>query len=327
MSHSLSELNKIIDQEIKNLDFNKEPINLYKPITYILQAGGKRIRPALFLATCQMFSDADIKPAISTALAFEVFHNFTLIHDDIMDNSERRRNALTVHKKWNVNVGILSGDAMLIEAYRLLVSNVADDKLSAMINLFSQTALEVCQGQQYDMDFETSPLVSFDDYIKMIRLKTAVLLAGALKGGAIIGRASAKDANYLYEFGIGLGLAFQLQDDVLDVYADTKLLGKPIGGDIREGKKTALYQEIMLLLDDTEKDAFVNLYENKQINDDDKFVQIKEFYDKYEISQKVLNRANTFYNEAVINLQKVNIEEEKKQILYDFGKKIMARKK
>ncbi len=323
--YTLTELRKIIETEIAKLSFDKEPQNLYTPIAYTLESGGKRIRPTLFLAACQLFSD-NIMQAVNPALGFEVFHNFTLIHDDIMDNSDKRRNNPTVHKKWNTNRAILSGDAMLIEAYNLIMKSPAD-KFPALMQLFNQTALEVCEGQQYDMDFETDILASFDEYIKMIRLKTAVLLAASLKGGAIMGNANNDDMQYLYDFGIKLGIAFQLQDDLLDVYADENLLGKPIGADVRECKRNALYQEVMLVLDERGKGSFRTFYKNRLLENRLKFAHVKQLYDKYDIATKVEKRIKFHYEKAIKSLGKVSVSINKKQMLYDLGEQIMNRKK
>lgn len=227
------------ERALKALSRDKSPQNLYDPIEYLIQMGGKRIRPFLTLLAAECFGET-AKSAMQAALAVEVFHNFTLMHDDIMDRAFLRRGQETVHKKWNTNTAILSGDAMLILAYRLL--EVYDEpKFRQLTRLFSKTAIEVCEGQQYDMDFETSKEVSEQDYLEMIRLKTAVLIGCALQMGAIVADASAADQRLLYDFGIELGLAFQLQDDFLDAFGDQEAFGKKIGGDILENKKTILY--------------------------------------------------------------------------------------
>ena len=217
----------------------KEPKNLYSPITYILGLGGKRLRPILTLMTTEIFG-MDYSKALDAALAIEVFHNFSLVHDDIMDDAPLRRGKKTVHEKWNVNTGILSGDAMLINAYQLF-ENYEGDTFRNLAQLFSKTAIEVCEGQQYDIDFETRDDVTISDYLKMIEYKTAVLVAAAMKMGAIIANAPLKEQNHIFEFGRNLGIAFQLQDDYLDAFGDPKTFGKQIGGDIIENKKTFLY--------------------------------------------------------------------------------------
>lgn len=227
-----------IEKHLQNLDWNRSPIELYEPIGYALESGGKRVRPQLVLMACQLFDNEPTK-AISAALAVEIFHNFTLLHDDIMDHADVRRGRPTVHRKWDENTAILSGDAMMIAAYEQL-AKLPSEKLAAILPLFNKTALEVCEGQQYDINFEKGADVALNDYIEMIRLKTAVLLACALKMGAIVGGASQTDAQALYDFGINIGLAFQLRDDFLDTFGDQATFGKRIGGDILCDKKTFL---------------------------------------------------------------------------------------
>ena len=230
-----------INNEILKLDWNREPYGLYEPIEYTLAAGGKRVRPQLAMIASQLFGgkDEDVLPA---ALALEVFHNFTLLHDDVMDKADVRRGRPTVHVKWNENTAILSGDQMLIEAYKLL-SGVPADKLPKVLQLFNKMATEICEGQQYDVDFENQEQVTIDDYLKMIRLKTSVLLANALQTGAYIAGADEQAQDSLYQFGIHIGLAFQIQDDILDVWGDPKTFGKAVGGDISCNKKTFVYLE------------------------------------------------------------------------------------
>ena len=232
---TFEEICRTIEEALARLTFDQPPRSLFDPITYTLSLGGKRIRPALALMACDLFGGKN-EDVLQPALGLEVFHNFTLLHDDLMDEADRRRDKPTVHKLWNPNVAILSGDAMLICAYQLVAK--ANDK--AILELFSRTALEICAGQQYDMEFESRSDVTEEEYLEMIRLKTAVLLACALKVGAMIGGASAADADALYDYGIHIGLAFQLQDDLLDVYGDPKTFGKNIGGDILCNKKTFL---------------------------------------------------------------------------------------
>ena len=237
-----------INNEISKLDWKREPYGLYAPIEYTLAAGGKRVRPQLAMIACQMFGgkDEDVLPA---ALALEVFHNFTLLHDDVMDKADVRRGRPTVHVKWNENTAILSGDQMLIEAYKLL-SGVPADKLPKVLQLFNKMATEICEGQQYDVDFESQEHVTIEEYLKMIRLKTSVLLATALQIGAYIAGASEEQQEALYQFGINVGLAFQIQDDILDVWGDPATFGKAVGGDIGCNKKTFVYLEAMRQLGD-----------------------------------------------------------------------------
>ena len=230
-----------INKEILNLDWDREPYGLYEPIEYTLAAGGKRVRPQLAMIASQLFGgkDEDVLPA---ALALEVFHNFTLLHDDVMDKADVRRGRPTVHVKWNENTAILSGDQMLIEAYKLL-SGVPADKLPKVLQLFNKMATEICEGQQYDVDFESQEHVTIEEYLKMIRLKTSVLLANALQTGAYIAGADEQAQGALYQFGIHIGLAFQIQDDILDVWGNPETFGKAVGGDISCNKKTFVYLE------------------------------------------------------------------------------------
>ena len=230
-----------INNEILKLDWVREPYGLYEPIEYTLAAGGKRVRPQLAMIACQMFGGKE-EEVLPAALALEVFHNFTLLHDDVMDKADVRRGRATVHVKWNENTAILSGDQMLIEAYKLL-SGVPADKLPRVLQLFNKMATEICEGQQYDVDFETQEQVTIDEYLKMIRLKTSVLLANALQTGAYIAGADEQAQEALYEFGINIGLAFQIQDDILDVWGDPRTFGKAVGGDISCNKKTFVFLE------------------------------------------------------------------------------------
>ena len=232
-----------INSEIAKLNWKREPYGLYEPIEYTLAAGGKRVRPQLAMIACQMFGGKE-EEALPAALALEVFHNFTLLHDDVMDKADMRRGRPTVHVKWNENTAILSGDQMLIEAYKLL-SDVPSDKLPKVLRLFNKMATEICEGQQYDVDFESMEHVTKDEYLMMIRLKTSVLLATALQIGAYIADADEQAQEALYQFGINIGLAFQIQDDILDVWGDPKTFGKAIGGDISCNKKTFVYLEAM----------------------------------------------------------------------------------
>jgi geranylgeranyl diphosphate synthase type II len=237
-----------INKEILNLDWKREPYGLYEPIEYTLAAGGKRVRPQLAMIASQLFGGKD-EEVLPAALALEVFHNFTLLHDDVMDKADVRRGRPTVHVKWNENTAILSGDQMLIEAYKLL-SGVPADKLPKVLQLFNKMATEICEGQQYDVDFESQEQVAIEEYLKMIRLKTSVLLANALQTGAYIAGADERAQEVLYEFGIHIGLAFQIQDDILDVWGDPKTFGKAVGGDISCNKKTFVYLEAVRRLGD-----------------------------------------------------------------------------
>ena len=271
-----------INKEILNLDWKREPYGLYEPIEYTLAAGGKRVRPQLAMIANQMFggNDEDVLPA---ALALEVFHNFTLLHDDVMDKADVRRGRPTVHIKWNENTAILSGDQMLIEAYKLL-AGVPADKLPRVLQLFNKMATEICEGQQYDVDFESQEHVTIEEYLKMIRLKTSVLLANALQTGAYIAGADEQAQEALYEFGINIGLAFQIQDDILDVWGDPKTFGKAVGGDISCNKKTFVYLEAMRQLGDEAIGNELQQWYSQVLEDNTtKIAAVKEIFEQLDV--------------------------------------------
>ncbi len=322
---TLTELQKTIEEKISSLNFDKEPQGLYAPIEYALTSGGKRIRPVLVLAGCNIFSET-IEQALPSAFAFEVFHNFTLLHDDIMDNSPMRRNKETVHKKWNANTAILSGDAMMIEAYKLL-SDLPEHSFKKVFSIFNKTALEVCEGQQYDMDFESREEVPEEEYLNMIKLKTSVLIAAALKAGAIIGGASEKDADLLYQFGINIGLAFQIQDDLLDSYGDTSVFGKKTGNDIITAKKTFLLIKAQQLADAQTKEKLNALIKDKSMDKETKIASVIEIYDRLDIKNKAMTAINAYYKQATEHLDKVSGDDAAKKELFNFASKIMKRNK
>ena len=301
----------------------KEPKHLYKPIEYILTIGGKRIRPALVLMGCNLFSPS-VEHAIKPALALEVFHNFTLLHDDIMDKSDMRRGNLTVHKKWNQNIAILSGDAMSILAYELLCQ-APEAYLPAVLKVFNKVALEVCDGQQYDMDFEEQNDTTINDYLNMIRLKTSVLLAGSLKIGAILGGASEKDADLLYDFGVNLGLSFQLQDDYLDVFGDESVFGKSIGDDIASNKKTYLLLKAFELSNDTQKEKLHGLIAAKEFVREEKIAAVKQIYSEVAVAESLKAKMEEYYKQSLTALDAISVSEMKKQELLDFAAKLMKR--
>jgi geranylgeranyl diphosphate synthase type II len=323
--YSITELQNKISDKINNLKIIKNPKNLYEPINYILNLSGKRLRPTMVLAACNVFSE-NVGQAVNAALAYEIFHNFTLLHDDVMDNSPLRRGKPTVHKKWNINTAILSGDAMMIIAQNFILKS-PPETLAEVSELFNQTALEVCEGQQYDMDFETENSVSEIQYTEMIRLKTSVLLAACLKTGAIIGGAKKNDAELIYNYGINLGLAFQLQDDYLDVYGDTEVFGKRKGGDIIADKKT------FLLIKAFEKSTGETLKKlqqtvgNKNITDLQKVNTIIEIYDSLKIKDLCFTKIEEYYRKAILSLEKSEVEPERIKILEQFAKEIMLRNK
>ena len=301
----------------------KEPKNLYEPITYILNLGGKRLRPVLVLMASEIF-DTPYQKALNAALAVEVFHNFSLIHDDIMDGAPLRRGKETVHKKWDVNTGILSGDAMLINAYQLF-ENYDGDIYKALTSLFTKTAIEVCEGQQYDVDFEDRDDVTIAEYLKMIEYKTAVLVGAALKMGAIIAEAGMEDQERIYDFGRLLGIAFQLQDDYLDAFGDPETFGKQVGGDIIENKKTFLYLKALENGSDEEKRQLEGLFSLKDVNIEEKIETVKSIYDSTESTQATRQEIEKYTNLAFETLNDLNVSEEKKILLQQFGKKLMNR--
>lgn len=301
----------------------KEPENLYDPMVYILNLGGKRIRPVLVLMAAEIFG-TDSKKALNAALAIEVFHNFSLIHDDIMDDAPIRRGKKTVHELWDINTGILSGDAMLIKAYQLF-ENYPGEIFRELAQLFSKTAIEVCEGQQYDIDFETREEVDIQEYLKMIEYKTAVLVGASLKMGAIVAETSEENKNKIYEFGRLLGLAFQLQDDYLDAFGDPKSFGKQVGGDIIENKKTFLY---LTALETSAKKEAIQLEHLYSINPQDasaKVEAVKSLFESSGAAELTKEEIKKYTEKAFLALEELDIEEDKKKVLYDFGKDLMNR--
>ena len=312
-----------IEEKAATIGLSQEPRSLYEPVHYSMSLGGKRVRPLLALMACNLFTDA-IDPAVNPALGLEVFHNFTLLHDDLMDRSEKRRGHPTVYRKWNENTAILSGDAMLIQAYQLIADT---DKrlLPEIIRLFSQTALEVCEGQQYDMDFETETNISADNYLHMIRLKTAVLLACALKTGAIIGGATAADTGTLYEFGINIGIAFQLRDDYLDVYGDQSVFGKNIGGDILCNKKTALLVKALELANEPQKEQLYAWLNRTEYDPAEKISAVTAIYNELHIKEETEQQIDHFFGQAQQQFAKLPVEPGRTTILQQYVTGLMKR--
>jgi len=300
-----------------------EPKNLYESIDYILKLGGKRIRPVLTLMAADIFS-SDFKKALPAALAVEVFHNFTLIHDDIMDAAPLRRGKATVHEKWDTNTGILSGDAMLILAYQYF-ENYEPIVFQKLAKLFSKTALEVCDGQQLDVDFETRNDVTIPEYINMIRLKTSVLVAAALKMGAIVAEANNENANLIYDFGLNLGLAFQLQDDYLDTFGDPETFGKQVGGDIIENKKTYLYLKALEVATEDDKGKLAYLYRKKLADSTDKISDVKRIFELNDIPLLIKQEIENYTEKAFNTLTQMDIKDTDKQNLKNFGLWLMNR--
>jgi geranylgeranyl diphosphate synthase type II len=320
---SYQEILQRVEQEISNLSFNTPPENLFAPITYILSLGGKRIRPALTLIACNIY-DESIDSSIAPALCLEVFHNFTLLHDDLMDQADKRRNNPTVHKVWNENTAILSGDAMLITAYQLMAGSPSTH-LKEMLDLFTATALEICGGQQYDMDFESRTDVTEAEYLEMIRLKTAVLLACSLKLGAIAGGAPANEADHLYQYGLHIGLAFQLQDDLLDVYGDTATFGKNIGGDILSNKKTFLLIYALKHGSPEQKNELHSWFENKTFDPAEKIAAFRRIYDDLRLNEVTTNQIEKFYDLAGQDLQQLNVSEDRLSVLKETADLLLDR--
>ncbi len=302
---------------------NQAPTNLFEPINYILNLGGKRIRPALVLMSTDLFTGV-VDNAYSAALAVEVFHNFSLVHDDIMDDAPLRRQHPTVHEKWNINTAILSGDSMLIWAYQCF-EDYDQHSFYALVKLFSTTAQEVCAGQQLDMDFENLDEVSLEKYLEMIRLKTAVLVACAFKMGSIIAGAGIENQEQIYEFGINLGIAFQIQDDLLDVYGDPKSFGKQVGGDIIENKKTYLYLKALELSSDDDRNQLKHLFSINPKNTKAKIETVKHIYDQYDIKSIASDRIEDYKQKALECLDNLVLEKSKKQKLINFAQELMQR--
>jgi geranylgeranyl diphosphate synthase type II len=319
----LQDLQLLIDDAVTKLKYPVYPAELYEPINYILSMGGKRMRPALLLMACDLFG-GDVEKALPPALAIEVFHNFTLMHDDIMDNAPLRRGKVTVHEKWNQNAAILSGDVMLIEGYKLMMQ-VEDRLLRVILDIFNDTAVGVCEGQQLDMDFENRNDVKIDEYIYMIRLKTAVVLGGALKIGSILGGADMKDAELIAEFGENLGLAFQLQDDILDVYGSPEKFGKQVGGDIISNKKTYLLIKSLELADAVQKAELNKWIEAKDFDNHEKIEAVTNIYNAIQVKQHAETTMHTYADKAFEALEKINLPEQNKQYLRDFADSLVVR--
>jgi geranylgeranyl diphosphate synthase, type II len=324
--YSVKDLQSLISVEIENEIYSlnqTEPQNLYQPVGYALSMGGKRLRPVMVLMAFNLFSET-IENAFPVALAIELFHNFTLLHDDIMDGAEMRRNNLSVYKKYNENIAILSGDAMSIMAYNYLLKCNSTEP-APMIRLFSQTALEVCEGQQFDMDFENRLDVSIPEYLEMIRLKTAVLLACSLKLGAMAANAPEKIADQLYNFGLNLGIAFQLQDDLLDVFADQDKFGKKIGGDIVSNKKTFLLLKALEISDDSTKVIILDWMNKSDFDENEKIRAITEVYNKLDIKRITEIYIDEYYKLALDVFKEIDLTGETKVELLQLANLIMNR--
>ncbi|BDC99327.1 polyprenyl synthetase family protein [Persicobacter psychrovividus] len=325
MNNFLNPLIETISQAIKKQQFGQEPKELYEPISYIMSLGGKRLRPVLTLLGYRLFQE-DIRPAIKPAMAVETFHNFTLVHDDIMDKAPLRRGQATVHTKWNDNIAILSGDVMMIKVYDLLL-DVAPELLPSVIRAFNNNATEVCEGQQKDMNFETRNDVSTDEYIDMIRQKTAVLLGLALQLGAMIAKAPEKTQQDLYQFAVDLGIGFQLKDDLLDVYGDQAKFGKQIGGDIIENKKTFLLINAVALATGSTKATLQQWIEATDFDATEKVQAVTQIYDQLGIKALTEQKMNDYFDQAFAILKQMDIGDQQKEWLSGFAQMVINREK
>ncbi len=314
-----------INSYIENLPYTRKPQSLYEPVRYVLSMGGKRIRPSLMLMAYNMFKD-DPESILPTACAIETYHNYTLLHDDLMDNAEMRRGMPTVHVKWDANTAILSGDSMLVLAFqRMMQCN--ENKLKPVLELFTETSLEIGEGQQYDMDFETRTDVTEDEYIEMIRLKTSVLLACALKIGAILADAPDADADNLYKFGEQMGLAFQLQDDYLDVYGDPAVFGKAIGGDILCNKKTYMLINAFNRADESRRDELLKWVTAEKFDPKEKIATVTDIYNKVGIKRLAEEKIEYYFAQSRKYLAAIKVDDERKAVLTDYTDQMMRREK
>ena len=317
---TLSQLSAIIEKELRKIQLPNSPSKLYQPIDYVMGLGGKRMRPILLLMAHQLF-DKNIEKAISPALGIEIFHNFTLLHDDIMDNAPIRRGKQTVHEKWNKNVAILSGDVMMIQTYQLMLK-VDSDIFKDVLDVFSKAATQVCEGQQWDMDFETQENVQLVDYMKMIENKTAVLLAASLQIGGITANASKENQNNLYHFGLNMGIAFQLKDDLLDAFGELDEFGKQIGGDIIANKKTFLYLKALQLANDKQKESLVNYFKTQE-QTEQKVMGVKTIFTDLDIPKHTKDMMKAYYTKAMKHLEA--IDSDNKAPLIAFSEKLIDR--
>ncbi len=324
MIHTNEEILEQFESALRQMQTPEEPELLYAPIIYSMSGGGKRLRPVLLLITHEAFG-GNIDKAMSAALAVEVFHNFTLLHDDIMDNALVRRGKPSVYAKWGENVAILSGDAMLITAYKLLTT-IDAERLPRVLQIFNDMALEVCEGQQYDMDFESETTVTVEDYIQMIERKTSALLSGSAMIGATLAGASDDDIKKVYRFATELGLAFQLQDDMLDSFGD-EALGKKIGGDILEGKQTYLMVQAMNRASAEEREVLRTTHKNEALSDAEKIATIKALYEKLDVKHATEQQIELRFERALAVLDTLSVEKERTQHLVEFARNLMGRKK
>ena len=321
---STKEIQNTVKQLFDSENFISDPAELYEPIQYTLALGGKRLRPTLLLAACDMFG-GDIPKASSAAVGIEVFHNFTLLHDDLMDKSLLRRGKETVYRRWNENIAILSGDTMFALAYRYFLRQWHPN-MEAILKTFTETAIGVCDGQQYDMNFETQADVSIADYMKMIELKTAILLAGAMKIGALYANAPEKDIELLYNAGISIGLAFQLQDDLLDAYGDVSVFGKQTGTDIKDNKKTYLYLSALKEADKSQKETLQRLFKTTPENPEEKIRTVIGIYDSLNIKALVEKDIETYFEQSLKYLDGINLGNDSKETMKQIINQLLGRK-
>ena len=324
MAFLATELSDKINGYLSEMPYMREPKGLYAPIEYVLSLGGKRIRPVLMLLAYNMYKE-DVDCILPQAAGIETYHNYTLLHDDLMDKADMRCNKPTVHKVWDDNTAILSGDAMLVLAYRLM-ADCQEKYLKRVMDIFTQTALEICEGQQWDMEFETRTDVTVPEYIEMIRLKTSVLLSAALKIGAVLGDASEEDARKLYDFGIQMGLAFQLQDDYLDVYGDPKVFGKNIGGDILCNKKTFMLINALALGNPRQKEELDRWISCAEYCPEEKIKAVTGIYNEIGIDKICDEKSNEYYAKGLALLDGVSLPAERKEELKSFVCRLMNRK-
>ena len=322
--YTSEELLSKVNQFLADLPYDRRPSSLYAPIRYVLSMGGKRIRPVLMLLAYQLYKD-DPESILMQAVALETYHNYTLLHDDLMDNADLRRGHETVHKKWNANQAILSGDSMLVLAYERM-AQCPQEKLANVLAVFTETALEIGEGQQYDIDFEHRTDVSEEEYIEMIRLKTSVLLACALKIGGILADAPADDLENLYKFGEQMGLAFQLQDDYLDVYGDSKVFGKAIGGDITSNKKTYMLINAFNKANDAQRAELMRWVTAKEFDRQQKVTAVTNLYNEIGIDRLAQKKIAYYFDESKKYLNALQVPEERKAELRAYAEKMMVRK-
>jgi geranylgeranyl diphosphate synthase type II len=319
----IAKYHHLIDAEIKKQKFGKQPAMLYEPIRYLMGLGGKRMRPLLTVLSYSLYKN-DIKQIVPVAAAVEAFHNFTLMHDDIMDKAPLRRGNATVHERWNINTAILSGDVMLVKVYDMLLS-LPDEKIKTVLKAFNTCAAEVCEGQQWDMEFEAAATVTEKQYLNMIRLKTAVLLGFSLELGAMLANASVKDQIALREFGTNIGIGFQLKDDLLDAYADPKKFGKQVGGDIIANKKTYLLIKALEKANGKQKVELQLLLTSKKINAKKKVNAVKAIYDSLGIPAMTERKVNHYFNRGFQSLDNLTCNEQMKSVLKKFAEDLIAR--